>query len=93
MPEIGIRQLKNETSEILRAVREEKAEYVITYRGQPVAVLRPVEPAAAEADEILRLAMDVFTGLSDDELAQVEAAIQRRPGFFDESAESLDVEQ
>lgn len=82
MPEIGIRQLKNETSEILRAVREDKAEYVITYRGQPVAVLRPVEPATAHADEILRLAMDVFTGLSDNDLAGVEAAIQRRPDFL-----------
>ena len=82
MPEIGIRQLKNETSEILRAVREDKAEYVITYRGQPVAVLRPVETPAEDADTILALAAGVFDGLTENELAEVEAAIRRRPSFF-----------
>ena len=39
--EIGIRELKNQTSSIVRRVREEAAEYVITHHGQPVAVLRP----------------------------------------------------
>lgn len=38
---IGIRDLKNNTSRIVQAVREEAAEYVVTIRGQPVAVLRP----------------------------------------------------
>ena len=38
---IGVRQLKNQVSRILRTVREEKAEYVVTLRGEPVAVLRP----------------------------------------------------
>jgi prevent-host-death family protein len=42
MPQVGIRELKNETSEILRAVREEKAEYVVTHRGKPVAVILPL---------------------------------------------------
>lgn len=42
MPEtIGVRELKNQTSRIVRAVREEMAEYVITLKGKPVAVLRP----------------------------------------------------
>lgn len=87
MPEIGIRQLKNETSEILRAVREDKAEYVITYRGQPVAVLRPVERPAADPDALLALAADVFAGFTADELAEVEEAMRRRPRFFDERAD------
>jgi prevent-host-death family protein len=39
---IGIRELKNNTSKIVRAVREERAEYVVTVRGEPVAVLRPL---------------------------------------------------
>ena len=30
-------------SEILRAVREEGAEYIITYQGRPMAVLLPVD--------------------------------------------------
>ena len=38
---IGVRELKNQTSRLVRAVREEMAEYVITVRGEPVAVLRP----------------------------------------------------
>jgi prevent-host-death family protein len=38
---IGIRELKNQASRIVRAVREEMAEYVITLQGKPVAVLRP----------------------------------------------------
>jgi len=39
---IGVRELKNQASEVLRAVREENAEYVVTVRGRPVAVLRPL---------------------------------------------------
>jgi prevent-host-death family protein len=43
MPEIvGVRELKNQTSRVIRAVREEMAEYVITLHGEPVAVLRPL---------------------------------------------------
>jgi prevent-host-death family protein len=38
---IGIRELKNQASRIVRTVREEMAEYVITLQGKPVAVLRP----------------------------------------------------
>jgi prevent-host-death family protein len=58
MAEIGIRELKNRTSEIVRAVREERVEYVVTYRGQPVARLVPVadeadsEQALQELEEI-----------------------------------------
>lgn len=43
MPEtIGMRELRSQGSRIIRAVSEEKAEYVITLRGEPVAVLRPL---------------------------------------------------
>ena len=45
--EIGIRELKNEASRIVRTVREEMVEYVITVRGEPVALLSPL----TEADE------------------------------------------
>lgn len=40
--QVGVRELKNDTSEIIRMVREEQAEYIVTYRGQPVAVILPV---------------------------------------------------
>ena len=38
---VGVRDLKNQASRIVRAVHDEMAEYVITVRGEPVAVLRP----------------------------------------------------
>ena len=43
MPRVGVRELKNQTSEIIREVRETRAEYVVTYHGRPVAVLLPVD--------------------------------------------------
>jgi len=39
---IGVRELKNQASRVIRTVREEMAEYVITVRDKPVAVLRPL---------------------------------------------------
>jgi prevent-host-death family protein len=38
---VGVRELKNQASRIVRAVREKMIEYVITVQGEPVAVLRP----------------------------------------------------
>jgi prevent-host-death family protein len=49
MPLIGVRELRQRTTEVLRQVREEKAEYVITYQGRPVAVLLPVVTEEVEA--------------------------------------------
>ena len=60
MPDqIGVRELKNQATRILRSVREEMAEYVITLHGEPIAVLRPLteqeinELHRAEVDESL----------------------------------------
>ena len=39
---VGVRELKTQASRVIRAVREEMAEYVITLRGRPVAMLRPL---------------------------------------------------
>lgn len=86
MPEIGIRQLKNEASEIIRAVREERVEYIVTLRGKPVAVLRPLAPVEKDADAILGLAADVFSGLEPHELTEIAALIERRPDFFARTA-------
>ena len=38
---VGVRELKNQASRIVHVVWEQRAEYVITLRGEPVAVLRP----------------------------------------------------
>lgn len=66
MKTIGVRQLKNEATQIVRAVREQHALFVITVNGQPVATLRPYSDrdiagmqrsqAAAEITAIERLA-------------------------------------
>ena len=40
----------NDASEIIRAVREERAEYVVALRGRPVAFIVPVDEARQEAE-------------------------------------------
>ena len=49
MPLIGVRELRERTTEVLRRVREEKEEYIITYQGRPIALLLPVETEEIEA--------------------------------------------
>jgi prevent-host-death family protein len=49
MPTVGVRELKTHATRIVRAVREDQAEYVITVDGQPVAVLRPYTALDGEA--------------------------------------------
>jgi prevent-host-death family protein len=50
MSRVGVRELKNQATEILRDVRENRAEYVVTYHGRPVAVLLPVDEEWLEAE-------------------------------------------
>ena len=45
MTMIGVRELRQQTSEVLRKLKEEGAEYIITYQGQPVALLLPLDEA------------------------------------------------
>lgn len=64
MLQVGVRELKQRTSAILRQVREKKETITITYRGRAVARLVPVEDmeskkaealaVLAEADELAR---------------------------------------
>ena len=58
---IGVRELKNQTSRILRSVREELAEYVVTLRGEPVAILRPL----AEEDQERLRQMEIEEALAE----------------------------
>ena len=59
MPRLGVRELKNQATEVIRNVREKGAEYVVTYRGDPVAIVRPLTEAdlkrleRSETDEAL----------------------------------------
>ena len=43
MTVVGIPELKTQTSDILRRVREGNETFVVTYRGRPVAKLEPVQ--------------------------------------------------
>ena len=73
MREIGVRELKVKASEIVRNVRKRRTRYLITYRGQPVAILAPLEgtepaPSASAADtsaawdELMRLGQEIGRG-------------------------------
>lgn len=57
---VGVRQLKNEATQIVREVRETGAEYVITVSGEPVAKLVPLarEESLEERREHVRLYME-----------------------------------
>ena len=46
MPQVGVRELKARASEIVRAVRDRRARYVITHRGRPVGLLLPLDEAS-----------------------------------------------
>jgi prevent-host-death family protein len=64
---IGVRELKNEATRVVREILETQAEYIVTVRGEPAAVIRPFMPEDAER---LRLAK-VERYLKDlDELAE-----------------------
>jgi prevent-host-death family protein len=73
MARVGVRELKNQTTKIIRDVRENQAEYVVTYHGRPIAVLLPVDEAWLEA-EARRAAEAVTPG--NDVWAELEAIRQ-----------------
>jgi prevent-host-death family protein len=65
---IGVRDLKNRASEIVREVHENEAEYIVTLRGEPVAVLRPM-PDRSEQErrqEAAEEAMARMEALADE---------------------------
>lgn len=49
--EIGIRELKSRASEVVRAVKEKRARYVVTQRGIPVAAIIPMDAMLPEKQE------------------------------------------
>jgi len=77
MPNIGVRELKNQANEIVRSVREEQAEYIITYHGEAVAVLLPIDRALIEAGE--QAALDAAQPQTEtlSELETLRAEIDR----------------
>jgi prevent-host-death family protein len=73
---IGVRELKNRASELVHAVKESEAEYIITLRGEPVAVLRPF---ARESEGDLRQAQREEALQKLDALAERIARSWRSP--------------
>jgi prevent-host-death family protein len=62
MNRVGVRELKQNTSRVLRRVREKKERIQVTYRGEVVALLVPVpqrsRPAEANHDEAVWAELD-----------------------------------
>ena len=73
MPSVGVRELKNQATGIIRDVRENRAEYVITYHGRPVAVLLPVGEQWLQAE--MKQAIERVTP-GEDVWAELEALRQ-----------------
>lgn len=65
---VGVRELKNRTSRIVAEVREGATEYVVTLRGEPVAVLRPftADEARRQREAEIEDALDAIRDLSQE---------------------------
>lgn len=72
MPTIGIRELKAQASDVVRQVKEQHAEYVVTVRGEPAALLLPIDPASLS----LRPADKLPAPAAPDRTAQLARAAQ-----------------
>ena len=58
MKTVGIRELKQQASELIRLVREERTEVQITYHGKVVALLVPVK-AATQSEQETNVWLDI----------------------------------
>ena len=67
---VGIRELKAKASEIIRRVREGKAEYGITYRGKPCGILLPVDEESLE--DYLLASHPFFVQMRRESRAEIE---------------------
>lgn len=52
MLSVGIRELKTQTSQIMRRVREQSERVQVTYRGQAIAHIVPLAPQKPKEDEV-----------------------------------------
>ena len=70
MPDVGVRELKTQASEIVRQVRENRARYIITYRGEPVGLLMPLDEASPSSlpsgEEPTETAWETLTRLGEE---------------------------
>jgi len=82
--EIGIRELKARASELVRAVKEDRARYVVTRRGKPAALIIPLDaaPPARTGDQawerLIHLGEKLSKGWKNDKSAvEILAEIRR----------------
>jgi len=92
MPSIGVRDLKNHAPEIMRLVREERAEYIVTYRGEPVALLLPLNENWREMINTQQLAKVEPSRNVWSELDELRREIEREWQYA-KSAVALLIEQ
>lgn len=59
MVTVGIRELKQQTSSILRRVREDGEIIEITYHGETIARLIPVNPSVPSKEEMSAILTDL----------------------------------
>ena len=57
---VGVRELKTHAAGIVRRVREGRASYILTHRGQPVGVILPLEPRSVEDEPTDAAAWNAF---------------------------------
>lgn len=78
---VGVRRLKNQASRILDEVHERGADYVVTKRGRPVAVIRPWRSEDAREERELR-ARELRARLSQlaERVAAAADTLGRREG-------------
>lgn len=50
MVTVGVRELKQQASELVRLVRETGSEVQVTYHGEVVALLIPVKPVVVDTE-------------------------------------------
>ncbi len=77
MSSVGIRELKTNTSEIVRRVREQGEVVEITHRGEVVARLIPARPIASSPEELDALWADMDR-LAEEKSARIGPAAPAR---------------
>ena len=82
--EIGIRELKSRASALVRAVKEERARYIITQRGKPAALIIPLDAAPPDKSRdqvwgrLLQIGEELSRGWKSDKSAvEILAEIRR----------------
>ncbi len=84
MTSVGIRELKEHTSEIMRRVREDGETIDVTYRGEHVATIRPAPKKRSQAsiDALWQRHLDLVRAigeqLGDEPVDAVELVREQR---------------